>query len=78
MEPAARGFGLDFLPMAKERYFLICRDESLDLPESRELIELIRGQAFLDLIAGLPGYSAPRAGQIESISTLFPSIDTRK
>jgi putative molybdopterin biosynthesis protein len=78
VEPAARQFALDFLPMAKERYFLIGRDESLDLPESRELIGLIRGQAFLDLIAGLPGYTAPRAGQIESISEAFPSIDTRK
>ena len=78
VEPAARQFALDFLPMAKERYFLICRNESLDLPESRELIGLIRGQAFLDLIAELPGYSAPRAGQIESIADAFPSIDTRK
>jgi putative molybdopterin biosynthesis protein len=78
VEPAARQFALDFLPMAKERYFLICRNESLDLPESKELIELIRGQAFLDLIAELPGYTAPRAGQIESIAEAFPSIDTRK
>ncbi|MBC8008405.1 MAG: helix-turn-helix transcriptional regulator [Prolixibacteraceae bacterium] len=75
VEPAARQFALDFLPLAKERYFLICRDESLDLPESRELIRLLRGQAFLDLIAGLPGYSAPRAGQVESIADAFPSID---
>src|SRR5258706_208989 len=66
------------LPVAKERYFLICRAESLDLPESKELIELIRGQAFLDLIAGLPGYSAPRAGQVESVAEAFPSIDNRK
>jgi putative molybdopterin biosynthesis protein len=78
VEPAARQFALDFLPMAKERYFLICRDESLDLPESKELIELLRGQSFLDLIAGLPGYSAPRAGQVESVADAFPSIDTRK
>ena len=78
VEPAARQFALDFLPMAKERYFLICRNETLDLPESRELIGLIRGQAFLDLIAGLPGYTAPRAGQVESIADAFPSIETRK
>ena len=78
VEPAARQFALDFLPVAKERYFLICRAESLALPESKELIELIRGQAFLDLIAGLPGYSAPRAGQVESVAEAFPSIDARR
>ncbi|MEO8165253.1 MAG: substrate-binding domain-containing protein, partial [Betaproteobacteria bacterium] len=78
VEPAARQFALDFLPMAKERYFLICREETLDLPESRELIGLIRGSAFLELIAGLPGYSAPRAGQIDSVAAAFPSIEIRK
>lgn len=78
VEPAARQFALDFLPMVKERYFLICRAESLALPESKELIELIRGQAFLDLIAGLPGYGAPRAGQVESVAQAFPSIEAHR
>jgi molybdate-binding protein len=78
VEPPARQFNLDFVPVAKERYFLICRNESLELPESREMIQLIRGQAFLDLIAGLAGYSAPRAGQIETIAEAFPSIESRK
>ena len=78
VEPAARQFALDFLPMAKERYFLICRDETLQLPEAGELIGLIRGKAFLDLIAGLPGYTAPVAGKVESVADAFPSIDTRK
>ena len=78
VEPPARQFNLDFIPVAKERYFLICRDETLQLPEARELIGLIRGKAFLDLIAGLPGYSAPDAGKVESVADAFPSIDTRK
>jgi len=78
VEPAARQFALDFLPMAKERYFLICHDETLQLPEARELIGLIRGKDFLDLIAGLPGYSAPVAGKVESVADAFPSIDARR
>lgn len=78
VEPAARQFSLDFLPMAKERYYLICHDDTLNSPESRELIELIRSQAFLDLVASLPGYSAPRPGRIESLAAAFPSIYARK
>jgi molybdate transport repressor ModE-like protein len=78
VEPPARQFNLDFIPMVRERYFLIGRDESLALPESREMIRLIRGPAFLALIAGLAGYSAPRAGQIETIAQAFPSIESRK
>ena len=78
VEPPARQFNLDFIPLAKERYFLICLEDSLELPEARELIQLIRGSAFLDLIAGLPGYSAPRAGQIATIAQAFPSVEARK
>jgi molybdate transport repressor ModE-like protein len=78
VEPAARQFNLDFIPVAKERYFLICRDETLQLPEARELIGLVRGPAFKDLISGLPGYSSPRAGEIASLSDTFPFLEAKK
>jgi putative molybdopterin biosynthesis protein len=78
VEPPARQFNLDFIPVAKERYFLICRDETLALPEAQELVELLRGQAFRSLISGLPGYSAPRAGEVAGIVETFPFLDARK
>ena len=78
VEPAARQFNLDFIPVAKERYFLICRDETLQLPESQELVGLIRGPAFKELISGLAGYSAPRAGEIAGINETFPFFEARK
>lgn len=78
VEPPARQFNLDFVPVAKERYFLICRDETLQLPEAREMIELIRGPAFHELIAGLAGYSAPRAGEVAGIEETFPDFDARR
>ena len=78
VEPPARQFNLDFIPVAKERYFLICRDETLELPEAAELIDLVRGPAFHDLIKGLPGYSAPRAGEVAGIAETFPSFEARR
>jgi putative molybdopterin biosynthesis protein len=78
VEPAARQFALDFLPIAKERYFLICSNEALQMPESSQLIQLLRGPAFLKLIAGLPGYSAPRAGEVESVTEAFASVERRQ
>lgn len=78
VEPPARQFNLDFIPVAKERYFLICRDETLQLPESQELVGLLRGPAFIDLISGLPGYSAPRAGETAGITETFPFFESRK
>jgi molybdate transport repressor ModE-like protein len=78
VEPPARQFNLDFIPVAKERYFLICRDEILELPEAQELVNLIRHPAFKGLISGLAGYSAPRAGEVAGIAEAFPFFDARK
>lgn len=78
VEPPARQFNLDFIPVAKERYFLICRDETLQLPEAREMIDLIRGPAFKQLISGLAGYSAPHAGEVVGIDETFATAETRK
>jgi molybdate transport repressor ModE-like protein len=71
VEPPARQFNLDFIPIAKERYFFICRDETLAQPEVQELLRLVRSPAFHELIAELPGYSAPRAGEVAGISETF-------
>ena len=78
VEPPARQFNLDFIPLAKERYLLIGRNESLELPEVRELIDLLRSPAFRELVSGLPGYSAPRAGEIASIQDTFNANETRR
>jgi molybdate transport repressor ModE-like protein len=78
VEPPARQFNLDFIPVAKERYFLICRDETLQMPEAAQMIEIIRGPAFRGLMGGLPGYSAPRAGEIAGIEETFPFLAGRK
>lgn len=78
VEPPARQFNLDFIPLAKERYLLIGRNESLALPEVQELIDLLRGPAFRELVSVLPGYTAPRAGEIVSIQDTFNANETRR
>ena len=74
VEPAAHQFRLDFIPVAKERYFLIALVRSLDRPEVSELLSLIGSKRFLDMVALLPGYSAPRAGQVTRIDKEFPAL----
>jgi putative molybdopterin biosynthesis protein len=78
VEPPARQFNLDFIPVARERYFLICRDDILQLSEAQELVGLLRRPAFGDLISNLPGYSAPRAGEIAGITETFPFFEAKK
>ncbi len=76
VEPPARQFRLDFVPIAKEQYFLLTLARSLDRPEIRDLLALVRGSAFDALVADLPGYAAPLAGEVATIAEVFPDFDT--
>jgi molybdate transport repressor ModE-like protein len=68
VEAAAAQFQLGFVAVATERYFFACRQESLVLPEIEKLLSILRGAKFRDVIASLPGYSAPRAGEVSTVA----------
>lgn len=68
VQAAAVQFRLGFVPLASERYFFACRQESLNEPALIALLDLLRGPRFAEIIAALPGYSAPRAGEVSSVS----------
>jgi len=72
VEPAARQFKLDFLPIAQERYMLACRAEALRNDAIRELIELLRSPIFAAAIGAVPGYSVDAAGEIAEIGDIVP------
>ena len=72
VEPPAREFRLDFIPLAAERYFLICEVRTLELPWVRELLRLLQGPEFKDLVATLPGYSSERSGETVEPVDAFP------
>src|SRR5262245_19831528 len=72
IEPAARQFKLDFLPMVKERYMLTCRTESLKQAPIQELIALLHGPEFREVIGPVPGYSLDDPGEVVTIKEAFP------
>lgn len=73
---AAAQFGLEFLPLAWERYAFACRRETLDQPMVQRFIAALRGVEFRDLAARLPGYDASRAGKILEVDGLLaPAAD---
>lgn len=74
VEAAATQFRLGFVPVTTERYFLICRQDVLDYPAMREVLALIRSQAFRDVVATLPGYTAVRSGEISTILEALPWV----
>lgn len=64
VEPAARQFKLDFLPMAKERYMFAVSSESLKQASIRELIALLQGAEFKRMIGPVPGYALDNPGEV--------------
>ncbi|TDM08494.1 MAG: LysR family transcriptional regulator [Ideonella sp. MAG2] len=63
LETAARQCQLDFIPLAQERYFLLCHPDTLQHPAMQALGQALRSEDWLCQIKGLPGYQAEGAGE---------------
>jgi putative molybdopterin biosynthesis protein len=62
---SARALGLDFIPVAKERYDLAVPREYMDLEMVECLLRIIREDAeFRDTVAGLGGYDISDMGRV--------------
>lgn len=71
VEPPARHFGLDFVPLATERYFLVCRASDLEKPGLQAVLEALRSPAFQTAVNALPGYRAIRCGEVQAVGEPF-------
>ena len=66
--PAARAFGLDFVPLVEERYDLLLSGSFLKTPEAEKLLKIISDQQFQSDVEALGGYSMRDAGTITGIN----------
>lgn len=64
LERPARSFKLDFIPLAQERYFAMCRRDALERPEVAQALATLRSDAFRAVVDSLPGYTGDRCGQV--------------
>ncbi len=71
VEAAARQFGLDFVRLVTEDYFLVCTRQVLELESVRRLLELMQSAEFQDAIAKLPGYRLRESGRVRSVREAF-------
>jgi putative molybdopterin biosynthesis protein len=60
---AARVFGLQFIPLASERYDLAIRRQHLDYPPVAALLDTLNRAAFRRELEGLGGYDTSAAGR---------------
>jgi len=78
IEAAARARGLGFVPLASEQYFLATLRQTLEQPQVRSLLELLRSAAWQRELNAIPGYAAQRSGEVLSLRSVLPWWSYRK
>ena len=71
VQTAAQRFGLDFIPLVKERYFLALPLAALDDPVIQHVIEVLQSDQYRDEVNQLAGYDAADTGKIQSLGEAF-------
>ena len=56
--------GIEFIPLQKERYELVIKQEDLDRPEFRAVIEILQSDSFKAELRGLGDYDLSETGRI--------------
>ena len=72
IEAAARDFGLHFVPLVEEDYYLVCLRSVLEQPELRQLRAVLQGPAWLSAVAAMPGYATPHSGEVLALTRALP------
>jgi molybdate transport repressor ModE-like protein len=71
LERPARHFKLDFIPLATERYFAMCRRDALVRPEIEQVLAVLRSDAFRAEVDALPGYRAGLSGTVHVLGDVL-------
>lgn len=73
IEAAAQAFGLAFVPIVAEDYFLVCLKDTLEHPAVLRLRQVLHGQRWQEALQTLPGYeSAEGIGEVLSLTRALP------
>ena len=65
--PAARAFGLDFIPVTEERYDLLMEAEFYRSAEGQAVLEVITDPLFQKQVEAMGGYSMRETGRLIEI-----------
>ena len=69
---AAPRLGLDFVPLVREDYFLVCRSEDVDNAIALRLREVLASERWRAVLSGIAGYAADGAGEIVPLRRALP------
>ncbi|MFY3136695.1 substrate-binding domain-containing protein [Achromobacter xylosoxidans] len=71
VETAACRFGLDFIPLVRERYFFAIRKSALETPAMRDLLSIMRSPDYVGYVGQLVGYDARDTGRLQTLEEAF-------
>lgn len=74
LEPPARRYGLDYVPILTEHYFFLCRERALQSARLTELLALLRDPIFRHELGMLPGYDPSYCGSVQTLREAFVSL----
>jgi putative molybdopterin biosynthesis protein len=72
IEAAAQRYGLHFVPLAEEDYFLVCLRDALDSAPVLKLREVLASATWQQTLQGLPGYGGEGAGAVLPLTRALP------
>jgi putative molybdopterin biosynthesis protein len=76
--PTAQAKGLDFVPLAEERYFLVTLAAHLEHPHVRSLLGVLQSPGWRAALDAIPGHAAERCGEVLALSQVLPWWNYRK
>ncbi len=76
--PSAQAKGLDFVPLAEERYFLVTLAAQLAHPHVASLLAALRSPEWQAVLNAIPGHAAERCGEVLSLRSVLPWWNYRK
>ncbi len=72
LEAAAQAFGLHFVPLARDDYFLVCLAQVLEQPAVQALRRALDHESWRQAVAALPGYEVAQPGEVLSLTKALP------
>ena len=63
-QSAARAYGLDFIPLHRERYDFVLRRQTLELPQAQSFMDVLQRAALRRKLETLAGYDTARMGSV--------------
>jgi putative molybdopterin biosynthesis protein len=73
IKAAAEHYGLHFIPLLTERYYLACRKDALENPALLEFIDVLRDSQCKTILSNLSGYGTSITGKLYDINEAIPA-----